>query len=64
MKHCTFSTNFRIADLFNLDYVVHFHIPEKELSSPVFTIKVLAVHIFGCYNADNESIAWQSFTCK
>ena len=59
MKQCTFSTNFciadlfnldyvihfYIADLFNLDYVIHFYIPKKGLSSSVFIIKVLAVNI-------------------
>ena len=33
------STNFRIAEPSNLDYVIHFCIPKKRLSSPVITIK-------------------------
>ena len=33
------STNFRIAEPSNLDYVIHFYIPKKRLSSPVITIK-------------------------
>ena len=52
MKQCTFSTNFRIVALFNLDYVIHFYKLKKGLSNPVFTITVLAVNIF------------VSFTCK
>ena len=43
---------FHAVDLFNLDCVIHFHIPKKWLTSPVFIIKVLAVNIFGCYWAD------------
>ena len=38
---------------FTLDYVVFFDIPKKALSSPIFTIKILVVKIFGCYYADN-----------
>ena len=30
-KQCSLSTNFRIAEHFNLDYVIHFYIPKKEL---------------------------------
>ena len=38
-----------MAELFNLNYVMHFYIPKKGLSSPVFTIKNLVAEIFGCY---------------
>ena len=61
MKQCTFSTNFRIVALFNLDYVIHFYKLKKGLSNPVFTITVLAVNIFVsftckwvCYNAISQ----------
>ena len=40
---------FCITEPSNLDYVIHFHIPKKGLSSPVFTITILVVEIFGCY---------------
>ena len=36
-----FSKNISIAEPFHLDYVIHFYIPEKGLSGPVFTIKIL-----------------------
>ena len=52
MKQCSFSTNFDIAESFNLNSGINFHIPKKGLSSPVFTIKILAVEMFGCYQAD------------
>ena len=47
MKQCFFSTNFRIVEPFNLDYVIHFNIPKKGLSSLVFNIKILLVETFG-----------------
>ena len=37
-------TNFRIAEHFNLDYVIRFYVPKTGLSSPIFTIKVLVVN--------------------
>ena len=43
MKQCSFSTNFHTAELFDLDYVIHFYIPKKGLGSPVFNIKILVV---------------------
>ena len=43
MKQCSFSTNFRIAEPFNLDYVIHFYILNTGLSSPVFPINILVV---------------------
>ena len=49
MKQCSFSTNFCIAESVNLDCIIHIYIPKKGLSSPVFTIKILVVEIFGCY---------------
>ena len=48
-KQSSFSTNFHIAEPFNLDYVIHFYKPKKGLRSPVFTIKILMAEIFGCY---------------
>ena len=48
-KSVPFSTNFYIAESFNLDYVIHFYIHKKGLNSPVFTIKILVVEIFRCY---------------
>ena len=47
MKQSSLSTNFRIEEPFNLDYVIHFYIYEKGLSSPVCTIKVLMAEMFG-----------------
>ena len=49
MKRSSFSTNFRIVEPFNMDYVMHFYKPKKGLSSPVFSIKVLVAEMFGCY---------------
>ena len=49
----SFSTNFRIAESSNLDYVIHFCKPERGLSGPVFTIKILVAEIFDCYLAGN-----------
>ena len=64
MKKSSFSTNFRIAEPFNLDYVVHFYKRKNGLICPVFTIKVLVAETFGCYYANNWSTAWRSSTCK
>ena len=52
MKQSSFSTSFRIADPFNLDYVADFYQPKKRRSSPVFTVSfyyLLVEEIFGCY---------------
>ena len=57
MEQCSFSTNFHVAEPFNLDYVIHFYISQKGLSCPVFTIKILVVEIFGYYYADNYRTA-------
>ena len=47
MKQSSFSTNFCIAELFNLDYVFCFYKTKKELSSAIFTIKILVAETFG-----------------
>ena len=47
MKQSSFSTNFGIAEPFNLDYVIHFKKHKKLLSSAAFTIKILVVETFG-----------------
>ena len=49
MKQSSFSTNLLIAEPFNLDYIIQFCKPKWEISSPVFTIKILVVEIFSCY---------------
>ena len=46
-KQSSFSTNFHIAELFNLDHVIRFYKPKKELSSAIFTIKILVAETFG-----------------
>ena len=46
-KQCSFFTNFLIAEPFHLDYVIHFYIPKKGLSSSAFSIKILVIEIFG-----------------
>ena len=43
----SFSWNFRIAEPFNLDYVIRFYKLKKELSSAIFTIKILVAETFG-----------------
>ena len=40
-----FSKNISIAEPFHLDYIIHFYIPKKGLSGPVFTIKILLADI-------------------
>ena len=47
MKQSSFSINFCITEPFNLDYVVRFYKPKKELDSAIFTIKFLVVETFG-----------------
>ena len=42
-----FFTNFRIVEPFNLDYVIRFCKPKKELSYAIFTIKILVAETFG-----------------
>ena len=49
MKQSSSSTNFRIAQRFNLDYAVHFYKPKKELSIPFFTINISVADVFYCY---------------
>ena len=49
MKQSSFSTNFRIAEPSNLNYVIHFCKPKKGLSSPVFTIEILVAETLSCY---------------
>ena len=49
MKQCSFSTKFSIAEPFKLNYVINLYIPKKGLSSPDFTMKILAATIFGSY---------------
>ena len=49
MNQSSFSTNFHIAEPFNLDYVIYFYKPKKGLNIPVFTIKILVAEILGCY---------------
>ena len=46
---CSFSMNFRIVESFYVDCVILLNIPKKGSSSPVFTIKILVVEIFGCH---------------
>ena len=46
MKQPSFSTNFRMAEPFNVDYVICFYNSEKELNSAIFNIKILAAEIF------------------
>ena len=41
MKQSSFSANFCIVEPFNLDYVIRFYKPKKELSGAIFTIQVL-----------------------
>ena len=52
MKQSSISTDFRIAEPFNLDYVIHSYQPKIGLSSPVFTMKILVAEIFGYYPAN------------
>ena len=64
MKQSSFSTNFRITEPFNLDYLVNFYKRKNGLICPVFTIKVLVAETFGCYYSNNWSTAWRFCTCK
>ena len=47
MKKSFFSTNFHRAEPFDLHYFFRFYKPTKELSSAIFTIKILVVETFG-----------------
>ena len=46
MKQSYIFTNFRIAEPFNLDYVIRFYKLKKELSSAINTIKLLVAEAF------------------
>ena len=41
IKQSSFYTNFRIAEPFNLEYVIRFYKPYKGLSSAIFIMKIL-----------------------
>ena len=47
MKQSSFSTNFHVAEPFNLDHVFRFYKTKKELSGAIFTIKILVAETFG-----------------
>ena len=57
MKKSSFATNFRIAEPFNLDYVIRFYKLKKELSSSIFTIKALVAETFGLGGQLNYCLA-------
>ena len=46
MKQSSFSENFCIAKPLNLDYVFRFYKTKKELSSEIFTVKILVADTF------------------
>ena len=48
MVQSSFITKFRIAEPFNLGYVLHFCKTKKGLSSLAFTVKILLTETFSC----------------
>ena len=49
MKLSFFFANYCIGQPFNFGYSNHFYEPKKDLSSSVFSIKILVAETFGCY---------------